>query len=132
MLAKGFVVDSTATNVKAGRAAILGSGNQTVTIAGAAADVLGIFINEFTGMDAVKIATGKATVSVALHGIVRCEAGAAVARRDRLTTDSVGRVITKTQTAGGTAPAAVLGIALTPASAAGDMIDVLLTPGGRF
>jgi hypothetical protein len=130
VLAKGFVVDPTATNVKAGRAAVLGSSNTVVTTAGATADVLGIYVND--ELDAAKVTTGKATMAVQLLGIVRCEAGAAVARRDRLTTDSVGRAITKAQAAAGAQPGRVFGIALTPASAAGDMIDVLLTPGATY
>jgi hypothetical protein len=116
VLAKGFVVDAAATNVKAGRAAIQGSSNTVVTTAGAAADVLGVYINEYatTGLDAAKIATGKATIGVQLLGIVRVEAGASFSRRARLTTDSVGRAVNKAQAAAGAQPGIVFAIALTP------------------
>jgi UDP-N-acetylmuramoylalanine-D-glutamate ligase len=133
VLAKGFVVDAAATNVKAGRAAIQGSSNTVVTTAGAAADVLGVYINEYatTGLDAAKIATGKATIGVQLLGIVRVEAGASFSRRARLTTDSVGRAVNKAQAAAGQ-PGIVFAIALTPASAAGDQVDALLVPGSMY
>jgi hypothetical protein len=133
-LAKGMIVDSAATNVKVGRAcAQTGTSNQTVTTAGAAADVFGIFIDEYgTGMDAAKIATGKATIGVAVWGIVRVEAGAAITRRARLITDSSGRSVAATKAAAGAQPAFTHGIALSAAAQAGDMVDCLLTPGALF
>jgi hypothetical protein len=130
VLAKGYVVDVGSTNVIAGRAAVQTTTNTSVTTAGASADVLGVYVNDTP--DAAKIATGKLTMAVQLLGIVRCTAGAAVAKRARLTTDSTGRAITKAQAGAGVQPGITFGIALTPASAAGDSIDVLLTPGATF
>jgi hypothetical protein len=129
-LNKGFLLDVGATfaNVKFGRAAVQQS-NTSVTSAGAGADVLGLFTED---VDPVKAATGKVTVGVALTGLHRAVAGAAIARRSKLTTDSVGRVVAMTRAAAGVQPAASLGIALTPAAAAGDIIDVLLTPGATY
>lgn len=74
-------------------------------------------------IDANKVGTGKAVLGVRLLGISRAIAGGAIAVGDPLTNDTSARVVKQT-TAGGPAFAK----ALTPATAAGDMIDVLLTP----
>src|SRR4051812_28570629 len=126
VLDKGYLVDASATvaNLVQFRAVILNSSNTVVTGAGASADVLGV--TQYTAGDAAKIATGKVTVGVRLLGITRWEAGAAVARRARVTSDSSGRCVGVTRAIAGAQPAIVAGIAQTPASAAGDYIDVLL------
>src|SRR5688572_5081815 len=90
VLDKGYVVDSAATNVANGRACVLGSSNQTVTTAGAAAQVQGIYQET---LDTAKVSTGKATIGVRLLGISRCVAGAAVSRGAKVTTDSTGRAV---------------------------------------
>jgi hypothetical protein len=134
-LNKGFLLDTGATmaNVQFGRAAVLLT-NTSVTTAGAAAtQAVGVFTDSVRGgVDTTKAATGKVTVGVALYGLVRGEAGAAITRFARLTTDSVGRLVAKTQTTAGSQPVPVIGIALTPASAAGDQFDVFLTPGATY
>jgi hypothetical protein len=134
-LQKGFLLDTGATmaNVQFGRVAVLLT-NTSVTTAGAnAAAPLGLFTDSVRGgVDTTKAATGKVTVGVAMEGLHRGEAGAAITRWARLTTDASGRLVAKTQTAAGSQPVPVVGIALTPASSAGDQIDVWLTPGATY
>lgn len=62
-------------------------------------------------------------VPVAVCGVVKVEAGAAITLGDRLTTDGTGRAIAAVTTNEGGA------IALEAAAAAGVMISALLTPG---
>lgn len=64
---------------------------------------------------------------VALQGIAFVEAGAAVALGAMVTSDAVGRGVTAAPVAG--ANVRVIGIALEPAVAAGDVIRVLLEAG---
>lgn len=78
-------------------------------------------------VDATKVATGKVFVNSRFTGIAKCIAGAAVAKGARLTNDTLCRMVTQV-TAGGP----VLGVALEAASAAGQMFDVLLTPGATL
>ena len=124
LLSKGYVVEAAATNVQFGRAAVFGATNTSVLGAGAVAQVLGIFQET---LDQAKITTGKATIGVCILGIHRVVAGAAVSRGAKVTTDSAGRAVP-----GGAAGTASFGIAQSPASALGDMIDVLLTPGNTM
>jgi hypothetical protein len=83
-------------------------------------------------LDTVKLATGKAIVDCRMMGIARVLTGAAVNKLTKVTNDGTARAITQAQTAGGSQPVVILGIALTDASAAGQYIDVLLTPGVTF
>jgi hypothetical protein len=83
-------------------------------------------------LDTVRLATGKAFINCALEGLVRVQAGAAVAIGDRVTNDATARAIPRARTAAGSQLLPVFGIALTAASAAGDHIDVLLTQGALF
>jgi len=76
-------------------------------------------------VDAAKVTTGKVVVNVAIMGMVRVLAGAAVAVGDRLTNDATARAVT-VNVAVGTKES--FGVALTAATAAGQYIDVLLTP----
>lgn len=138
ILDKGFLVDAAATNVQAGRFCKMATGttgNKVTTSAAPTAGasvvsaefLVGVYQDEIVGMDAAKVATGKATINVRMVGIARMIAGAAVAIGKPVTSDSVGRAV-------GTAPGAGQqvwqgGVALTAAAAAGDLIDVLLTPG---
>lgn len=83
-------------------------------------------------LDTTRLATGKAFINCALEGIVRVAAGAAVAIGDRVTNDTTARAVTRARTAAGSQPQPTFGIALTAASAAGDHIDVQLTPGETY
>jgi hypothetical protein len=142
VLDKGFLVDSAAANVQAFRFAKFATattGNKVTTSAAptpqatatpplAAEFILGVYQDELVGMDAAKVATGKATINVRMIGITRCIAGAAVPIGSQVTSDSTGRaVVIPALTAGQSTWQA--GIALTAAASAGDLIDVLLTPG---
>lgn len=69
--------------------------------------------------------SGGRTASVMLIGTSRVLAGAAVGEGDLVNADATSRAVT----AG--AGEAVSGIALEAAGAAGDIIEILLTPGGR-
>jgi hypothetical protein len=83
-------------------------------------------------LDTTRLATGKAVVDCRLLGISRVLSGAAVSVHDRVTNDTTARAVTRTRAAAGAQPAATFGIALTAATAAGQYIDVLLTPGATF
>jgi len=83
-------------------------------------------------LDVAYLNTGKAVINCKVMGIARCLSGAAVNVGDRVTNDATARAITRTRAAAGAQPAASFGIAMTPATAAGQEIDVLLTPGGTF
>jgi hypothetical protein len=76
-------------------------------------------------VDATKVTTGKVTLAVRVLGIARVEASAAIAIGNKVAPEAAAtgraKLAATTQT-----PA---GIALTAATAAGDYIDVLLTPG---
>ena len=66
-------------------------------------------------------------VDVAVSGVTYITAGAAITRGARLMSDASGRVITAAAAAGSNVN--TVGIALESASAAGDVIRVLLNPG---
>lgn len=121
-LDKGFLVN-TGQTVNFGYACVLTS-NTNVSTAGAGAFVLGVY--QYS-LDAGPIATGKATVGVRIQGITRCVAGGAVARMGKVTSDATGRAV-----AGGAAGTNSFGFAITPATQAGDWIDVVLTPGNTM
>ncbi len=99
------------------------SGDQTVAQVAASNDlVLGvatidISTSNFQGVN--EVTAGKAT-AVRVLGVAWVEAGAAVTRGDIIMPDTVGRAITRTAT---NRPC---GIALKAASAAGELIPVLL------
>jgi hypothetical protein len=71
------------------------------------------------------VASGE-RVDVLLEGIAFVEAGAAVTIGAQVTSDSVGRCVTAAPAAG--VNNRVIGIAMEDASAAGDVIRVLLSP----
>lgn len=71
--------------------------------------------------------TAGSRVDVAVDGIVEAEAGAAVARGVLVSVDSSGRVITATASAG--ANVRVIGVAMSAAGAAGEIILVSIKPG---
>lgn len=130
VLSKGFVVDAAAVtaNFGFGRVAKFSTSNTLVTSVTAATDQpLGVVQDT---LDSAKILTGKATVTLAIMGMARCIAGAALTRGARLTIDSVGRVVAAAPAAGTNNN--LVGMALSPASAAGDQVDVLLMIGSTF
>jgi hypothetical protein len=128
VLAQGFSIPAGQT-VTYGLCAVQGSGNRVAQTAGAAAQVLGVFIET---VDTAKVATGKVVAGVQLMGEARVIAGAAVSRGDHLTTDASGRAVTKTKAIAGAQPGNSFGVAMTPASSAGDIIEVILTPFDTF
>jgi hypothetical protein len=74
-------------------------------------------------LDTNRLGSGKAVIQVNMLGISRVLAGAAVSVDAYVTNDATARAVTAT------AGQNVLGKALTAATAAGQYIDVLLTPG---
>lgn len=72
------------------------------------------------------VASGE-RVEVMTHGIAYVEAGAAITIGTLLTADAQGRAVTAAPAAG--ANNRIIGIAMEAASAAGDIIRVLLSPG---
>jgi hypothetical protein len=74
----------------------------------------------------------KAVIDIRLLGISRVIVGAAVAVGARLTNDASARAVTRTKAIAGAQPLETFGIALTAASAAGQQVDVLLTPGATL
>jgi len=105
------------------------SGDSVARATSAAADVLGVCQET---IDANKVATGKAVIDIRLLGITRMIAGAAVAMGDRVTNDASARAVPVARAAAGAQPARVFGRALNAATAAGQHIDVLLTPGATY
>lgn len=83
-------------------------------------------------LDTTRLATGKAVLDCRLMGIARVLTGAAVTKGTRVGNDTTARAVTVAQAGAGVVPKVVLGIALTDATAAGQFIDVLLTPGATF
>ena len=76
-------------------------------------------------IDAGKVTTGKAVIDIALLGIVRVLAGAPINVEDRLTNDSTARAVPVASSVG---LKESFGVALTAATAAGQFVDVLITP----
>jgi hypothetical protein len=129
-LDKGFLVEGSSA-VAFGEIAVPGTGEQAVgraTSAGAAT-FQGVFQES---VDVGDVLTGKVFANVRVTGITRVIAGAAVTKGARVTNDTSARAVAATQTAAGAQPKAVLGIAQTAATAAGQHIDVLLTPGATY
>jgi hypothetical protein len=130
-LSKGFLVGG-ATAIAYGEIAVADTAEQSAKraiVASAVVPPLGVFQED---VDTTRLATGKVFANVQIHGLVRVLVGAAVAKGDRVTNDTTARAVTVTRAAAGAQPAAVLGIAQNAATAAGQFIDVLLTPGASF
>jgi len=129
VLDKGYLVDASAVaaDFKFARLCkFLASDTTGKTVTSfTAANVDAVGVVQET-LDAAKILTGKATVDVRLLGIARIEASAAIAIGARVAATANGRIAT------GASTNPCVGIALTPASAAGDHVEVLLTPGANF
>lgn len=100
--------------------------NTTATVLTTADTMLGVVQED---LDTVRLATGKAEVGVRLLGISRVQVGAAVTAGKYVTNDTTARAVAVTKAIAGAQPVPVLGYALTGATAAGQFIDVLLTPG---
>jgi hypothetical protein len=80
-------------------------------------------------LDISRLGTGKALIDCRIMGIARVIAGAAVALWAPVTNDATARAIARTRAIAGAVSQPSFGIALTAATAAGQEIDVLLTPG---
>jgi hypothetical protein len=100
-----------------------GDGTKCARATSAGAQILGV--NQET-VDAAKVQTGKVVTDVRLLGISRVIAGAAIAVGAKLTNDTSARAVTQAGAAGSGAPS--FGVALTACTAAGQHVDVLLTP----
>lgn len=95
---------------------------QCAEAASAGAAVLGVCQEEISADDATR---GR-VANIRIMGISRCIAGAALTTIGTpVRTDNQGRVVTL----GATATNLQLGITQTAAAAAGDHVDVMLTPG---
>lgn len=123
VLDKGMKVEGVAAAV-AYRFVGFGTANWAVTVTPAVNGVVAGVIME--NVDAAKVATGKVIANVRVMGIAPVKVGAAgVTRGTHVTTDATGQAITAASTH------QVVGLALET-GAAGDIIDVLLTPAGIF
>lgn len=122
VLDKGMLVQGSAAAV-AYRFVGFGTVNWSVTVTptlnGAVAGVI------MENIDAAKVTYGKAVANVRVLGIAPVKVGAsAVVRGAQIGTDATGQAITATT-------GFVVGMALE-SGAAGDIIDVLITPMGTF
>lgn len=93
---------------------------------------IGVVMEDMTALRLTANPVGKIMLNVALEGIVRVTVGAAVSLGDRVTNNALAQAVTRAKAVAGAQPLPILGIALEAASAAGQQVDVLLTPGGTF
>jgi hypothetical protein len=119
VLDKGYAVGGA---VRQFRFVTLGGSEVVSEAAAAGAQSLGVCQEEVSADDATR---GR-IVDVRLLGISRCIAGAAITIGAPVRVDNQGRV---TALAATTANQNQVGIALQAATAAGDHVDVFLTPG---
>jgi hypothetical protein len=122
VLDKGFIANSAVVQFHAVK---LAADDQVTAVTAAGEQAIGVCQEEITAGDAT---SGRVT-DVRILGISRVVAGAAVTRGALVRVNAAGRAIALAGTAG--VNENVLGMALTPATADGEHIDVLLTPGGR-
>lgn len=123
ILSKGFVADTAVPLYYAVRQ----TDTEHMAVANTAGQfVLGICQEEISAEDA----TVGRVARIRVMGISRGVAGAAIARGARLTVAADGRLVTAAPAAG--ANANVVGVALTATTAAGEWLDVLLTPGASL
>jgi hypothetical protein len=140
ILSKGLVLASnTATAVSLGQGLVIAPNTQvaspgqtaqvTLAATGASAGAVQLIGLAGENIDLVKIQTGKAFISVNIMGVAKAIADGAVV---------IGHYVGSSNTTAaslhdmGTGPAAAhfaCGIALSGATTAGDIFDVLLTPG---
>lgn len=126
VLDKGFKVEGAAAAV-AYRFVGFGTANWSVTVTPTANGVVAGVLME--NVDAAKVATGKVIANVRMMGIAPVKVGSGgVTRGTYVMTDATGQAITATGTP---TTNQIVGLALET-GAAGDIIDVLLTPGGQF
>lgn len=83
-------------------------------------------------LDVIRLGFGKAIIDCRILGIARVQVGAAVTAGNFVTNDATARAIAVTKAIAGAVPTQVLGFALSGAAAAGQQIDVLLTPGMSY
>lgn len=121
VLDKGYLAQGTAAYTY-GMPVTFGSVTQSVAqITVADSYVVGICQEN---IDATRVTTGKAVISVRMMGIARAIVGAAVAKGDPLTVDATGRFIKQT-TAGGKFYA----VAMDAQSTVGGLVEVTLIDG---
>lgn len=123
-LNKGFLAQG-ATAYAFGEGVVFGTVEQSVIRATTALVAPGFFGICTEDLDTVRLGYGRAIIGVAITGLVRAQAGAAITKGAILVNDTTARLVTQAGVAG----TPVVGIAMTAATAAGDFIDVLLTPG---
>jgi hypothetical protein len=126
VLDKGFLATGATAYAFGEPVTLAGAGDSIARAGSGATNVIGVC---YEALESTRLATGKAVIAVRVLGIARVLAGAAVARDSKVAVDATCRAVAVTRAAAGAQPAAVFGIAMTAATQAGDMIDVLLTPG---
>jgi len=129
VLDKGYVATGSSAYTAGELVVASGDGTKSARATSANAEVLGV--NQ-ENCDASRVTTGKAVLDTRLLGIARVLAGAAIAVGDKLANDATARAVPKAKAAAGAQPGPVFGKALTAATAAGQYVDVLLTPGGQY
>lgn len=122
VLAKGHVATGSTAYVAGELVVASGDGTKVARATSAGAKIRGVCMES---VDAAKVTTGKVVIGVDMMGISRVLAGDAVAVDDRLTNDTTARAVPVAGTVGSKES---FGVALTAATAAGQYIDVLLTP----
>jgi hypothetical protein len=122
VLDKGHVATGSTAYVQGELAVASGDGTKCARATGAAAKVRGVVMEN---VDAAKVTTTKVVINLRMLGIARVLAGAAIAVEDRVTNDATARAVTVSAAIGAKE---YFGVALTAATAAGQYIDVLLTP----
>ncbi len=99
---------------------------------GAGVAPLGVVYDKAKTTQAGAVVPGSG-VNVRLEGVGRVFAASAINPGDRVgIANAAGQVQTQAQAAAGAQPKPILGIAFRAAQAAGDAIDVLLTPGVMY
>lgn len=121
LLDKGMLAQGS-TAYAYGELVVPGTAEQSVARATTAGAPLVFVCQE--DLDATRLATGKAIVGTRFFGLARVIVDAAVTKGDKLVNNANARAI-KQATAG----SPTFGVALTAATAAGQYVDVLLTPG---
>lgn len=124
VLDKGFVATGSTAYALGELVNLTGDGTKVVRATGAGSLCIGVC---YENCDATRVLTGKVVLEVRLLGIARVLVGAAVAVGARVGNDATARAVTVAPGVGVNAP--FFGVALTAASAAGQFIDVLMTPG---
>lgn len=117
LLAVNYVAESA---VPLNRLVRMGTGDRTITLATAATDAIIGVVNE------TPIALGE-RADVVRMGIAWVEAGAAIPRGSPITADAVGRAVVAAPAVG--VNNRIIGFADEAASAAGDVIRMMIEPG---